>query len=267
MGFVLVTGATGTLGQQVVARLLASGRQVRALTHRSAVVLPDGVERMPGDLTSGEGLAAALAGVDTVVHAASNPADPWATDVEGTEKLLAAIAAQATPARILHVSIVGVDRSELSHYRAKYAAEQRVAASGTAWDILRATQFHTLAVTVLRSVTDANGVITVPADVFLQPVDVADVADRLVALLARPAKRRVMLFGGPEVLSVERLARDYVAAGGARSVQTGPVEHRLLTAWRSGHQLVPDHTDGSVTWRRYLDLRCPRGATGAQPLP
>jgi hypothetical protein len=61
------------------------------------------------------------------------------------------------------------------------------------------------------------------------------------------------VLGGPEVLTVERMAREYVAAGAAGRVRTGPVEHRLLTAWRSGAQLAPDHADGTVTWRQYLD--------------
>ena len=268
MAVVLVTGASGTLGRLVVARLLAAGQQVRALSHRPDAVVPAGAEVVGGDLASGEGLTTAVAGADVVVHAASSPADPWVTDVEGTGRLLAAIAAQPTPPRIIYVSIVGVDRSDLPYYRAKRAAEQQVEAFGGAWDILRATQFHTLGLTVLQAVTDAAGVITVPADASLQPIDAGDVADRLVAMAARAAERRIAVLGGPEVLTVECMAREYLATrGAAGSVHTGPVEHRLLDAWRSGGQLAPEHAEGTVTWRQYLDPRRPRGATEAQPSP
>jgi uncharacterized protein YbjT (DUF2867 family) len=153
---VLVTGASGTLGRLVVARLLAAGHRVRALSHRSDAGVPAGAEVVRGDLVSGESLTTAVAGADVVVHAASNPADPWVTDVDGTGRLRSAIAAQPTPPRIVYVSIVGVDRSDLPYYRAKRAAERRVESSGSAWDILRATQLHTLALTVLRAVTDAD---------------------------------------------------------------------------------------------------------------
>jgi uncharacterized protein YbjT (DUF2867 family) len=60
----LVTGATGTVGRQVVAELLRLGRPVRALTRDPAKAgFPDGVEVVRGDLTDPESLTAALDGV------------------------------------------------------------------------------------------------------------------------------------------------------------------------------------------------------------
>jgi uncharacterized protein YbjT (DUF2867 family) len=60
----LVTGATGTVGRQVVAELLRRGQSVRALTRDPAKAgLPDGVEVVRGDLTDAETLAPALEGV------------------------------------------------------------------------------------------------------------------------------------------------------------------------------------------------------------
>ncbi|XVQ85395.1 SDR family oxidoreductase [Microbispora siamensis] len=65
---VLVTGATGTVGRQVVRHLLDRGRKVRALTRDpDRAVLPYGVEVAAGDLTDAAGLEAAFDGV-TAVH-------------------------------------------------------------------------------------------------------------------------------------------------------------------------------------------------------
>jgi uncharacterized protein YbjT (DUF2867 family) len=65
---ILVTGATGTIGRQVVSHLTAAGHPVRALTRRpSAADLPTGVEVVGGDLTEPAGLAAALDGA-TALH-------------------------------------------------------------------------------------------------------------------------------------------------------------------------------------------------------
>ncbi|QOV40690.1 NAD(P)H-binding protein [Streptomyces ferrugineus] len=65
---ILVTGATGTVGRQVVAELLARGHAVRALTRDPAKAdFPPGVEVVRGDLTEPDSLVPALEGV-TGVH-------------------------------------------------------------------------------------------------------------------------------------------------------------------------------------------------------
>jgi uncharacterized protein YbjT (DUF2867 family) len=64
---VLVTGATGRIGREVVAELLAAGVPVRALTRRpEAAQLPSNVEVVSGDLTVPESLDPALHGVRSV---------------------------------------------------------------------------------------------------------------------------------------------------------------------------------------------------------
>src|SRR5690606_26013376 len=62
---ILVTGATGTVGRQVVSELLARGHAVRALTRDAARAggFPAGVEVVQGDLTEPESLTAALEGI------------------------------------------------------------------------------------------------------------------------------------------------------------------------------------------------------------
>ena len=65
---ILVTGGTGTLGQQVVQRLRQAGRDVRVLAQRTA----GGPLFLTGDLATGAGLSAAAHGVGTIVHCASS---------------------------------------------------------------------------------------------------------------------------------------------------------------------------------------------------
>ena len=66
---VLVTGGTGTLGGHVVPRLRDAGCDVRVLSRHSRAS-GDGVEFVSGDLATGDGIEAAVAGVSTVVHCA-----------------------------------------------------------------------------------------------------------------------------------------------------------------------------------------------------
>lgn len=64
---VLVTGATGTVGRQVVAGLLERGERVRALTREPGRAgLPGEVEVVGGDLTEPEGLEGVFDGVSGV---------------------------------------------------------------------------------------------------------------------------------------------------------------------------------------------------------
>src|ERR1700729_1062574 len=79
---VAVVGGTGTVGAPVAAALLARGAAVRVLT-RNATNVPAGAEHRRVDLTSGEGLAEALAGADTVVDAVNSNRRPKKTLVEG----------------------------------------------------------------------------------------------------------------------------------------------------------------------------------------
>ena len=87
MSSVLVTGGTGRLGRAVVDRLLTGGAAVRVLTHRRA---PEGSSRVDwasGDLVTGAGIDAAVAGVDAIVHCATTNGRK---DVPAGEQLIAA---------------------------------------------------------------------------------------------------------------------------------------------------------------------------------
>src|SRR4051812_6521161 len=71
---ILLTGGTGTLGRLVAPLLLAAGADVRVLSRaaRTPDGADDGTTRFRGDLSTGEGVEAAVAGVDTIVHCAGN---------------------------------------------------------------------------------------------------------------------------------------------------------------------------------------------------
>lgn len=249
MTTVLVTGGTGTLGRRVVARL--AGHDVRVLTRSGEPVA--GARPVLGDLTTGAGLAEAVAGVGVVVHAASDPADASRTDVQGTARLLTALADHSPGARLVDVSIVGVEQSDLPYYRAKRAVEQQVADSDLGWDVLRATQFHGFALELLESLTGDDGVVTVPPDIRLQPVAVDEVAEQVVRLALRRPTREIILFGGPQVLGLEEMALAYQRARHVDAgVRLGPADRPPLSAWRSGAQLTPEHAGGRITWQRFL---------------
>jgi dihydroflavonol-4-reductase len=86
---VLVTGATGQVGNAIARRLTADGIAVRALVRspeRAAPTLPDGVQAVKGDVTDSASLRAALDGCATVYHAAGIP-EQWRKDTGEFERV------------------------------------------------------------------------------------------------------------------------------------------------------------------------------------
>jgi uncharacterized protein YbjT (DUF2867 family) len=207
---VAVVGGTGTLGAPVVRELLARGATVRVLS-RNATNVPPGAEHRRVDLTSGQGLDAALAGADTVVDASNSTKAAADVLVAGTGRLLEAGAA-AGVAHHLAISIVGVDQVPIKYYRAKLAQEQAIEAGALPFTILRATQFHQLLDGAFSAAARFGVRPTGAAKV--QPIDPRAVAARLAeAALADPAGRLPDI-AGPKVQTLSELSRAWAAARG-----------------------------------------------------
>ena len=255
---VLVTGGTGSLGRRVVDRLRGPGYEVRTLS-RSA----RGAGVVRGDLLTGQGLARALKGVDVLIHCASSPRKSRQTDVEGTGRLPEA-ASRAGVSHVVFVSIVGVDRNpHLPYYRAKLEAERIVERSSVPWTIFRATQFHEFVLKQIR-LLERLPVMMAPRGFLLQPMDVGEVADRMVELALSEPAGRVPDIGGPEVKTLPDLARYYLkATGRRRRVVEVPVPGKAARALRGGALLAPDQTYGEIRWEEFLDGTLRYGFHGA----
>jgi len=255
---VLVTGGTGTLGRTVVRTLLDRGTPVRVLSRGGRSPLaPDAAEWAVGDLVTGEGLAEALAGVGTVVHAATNAARP-SRDLDAAANLLLGSRLAGTE-HLLDVSIVGIDTVPLGYYRVKRHVEDLVDAGGVPWTILRSTQFHQLVASLLRVLT-APPVAVVPEGVRVQPVDVRDVAARIAELVTAGPSGRADEIGGPEVLDLADAARVYLTATGRRRrLWVAPFPGGTMAGLRAGGNLTPAHAvAGGRTFARHVAVAAGR---------
>ncbi|KPV48863.1 NmrA family transcriptional regulator, partial [Kouleothrix aurantiaca] len=155
MQHVLVTGGTGTLGRLLVPHLREAGRAVRVLS-RQQHAPSEGMDFAQGDLSTGAGVEAALAGTEVLVHCAGSAAGD---DVKARNLVQAAV--QARVKHLLYISVVGaeripvvsgIDRAMFSYFASKFAAERIVADSGLPWTTLRATQFYDLILLVAQQI-------------------------------------------------------------------------------------------------------------------
>lgn len=133
-GKIAVAGATGRVGRHVVDVLEEKGLDVVPISRSLGV-----------DVVTGEGLAEALAEVETVIDAATgaSPEQGPATEFfTASTRNLQQLGEQAGVQRIVVVSIIGVDRFTAGFLAAKLAHEKAMLAGPIPTRILRAAQFH-----------------------------------------------------------------------------------------------------------------------------
>jgi uncharacterized protein YbjT (DUF2867 family) len=255
---ILVTGGTGTLGRLVVSRLRDAGATVRVLSRRTQEAEP-GIEHVTGDLATGEGIDAAVAGAATIVHCAGSTKG----DGEKASTLVRAASHAGAP-HLVHISVVGadrvpvvsgVDRTLFGYFESKLAAERAVAGSGLPWTTLRATQFHELLLTTARQMARLP-VIPAPSGFRVQPVDAGEVADRLVELALGSPAGLVPDIAGPRVYGMGEAIRGYLRARGKRRLLVPlPMPGQAARAFRDGANLAPDRAVGRRTWEDFLAER------------
>ena len=251
---VLVTGGTGRLGRLVVTELVTRGHSVRVLSRRAArdpVSRPD-VVTVPGDLVSGEGLAAAVEGVETVVDAVNAGRRAGEVMVGGTRRLVEA-AGRAGVGHVVGIGIVGAESIAplVPYYRVKVAQERVLADGPVPWSWLAATQFHDFIAQMVAAL--ARPPVLVAPAVRYQPVDRSEVAAALVdAAEAGPAGRLPDL-AGPRTAPLVELARGWLAAHHRdRRTVTVPIPGRVGRRLREGSLCNPDRAVGRSTFEEWV---------------
>jgi uncharacterized protein YbjT (DUF2867 family) len=265
---ILLTGGTGTLGSLITPLLREAGHPVRVLTrHTTAPGEPD--QTVTGDLVTGDGVEAAVQGVDTVVHCAGTAKGD---DVKARHLVRAASAAGVR--HLVFISVVGsdrvpvvsgVDRAMFGYFASKLAAERVVAESGIPWTTLRATQFHELTLATVRQMARMP-VIPVPRGFRFQPVAAAEVAARLAELALGSPAGLVPDLAGPRAYLLGDLVRSYLTATHRRrlTVPVG-VPGQAARAIRAGANLPMGGSTGHRTWEEFLAERATPPQTSAGP--
>ena len=225
---ILVTGATGTVGQALVPRLLERGDEVRVLVRdpRKLGRLRVEVRIALGDLIElGDPrvLRQALRGIDTVIHLAAAIRDQPAAKVEelnglATARLLRA-AERSGVRRFVFFSAIGATEFQRTRYfRAKALAERAVLDAE-----LDATVFAPSIVydredpwtTTMRRLALLPVVpISGEGESLYEPIWAEDVARCVIADLGADGDTRRLELAGPQALTYDEIARLIARASG-----------------------------------------------------
>jgi (4-alkanoyl-5-oxo-2,5-dihydrofuran-3-yl)methyl phosphate reductase len=197
---ILVTGATGTVGREVIRLLHMSGSKVRALSRNPEKGnFPAGVEAVAGDSTKPETLSAALDGVEKVFWVL-----PLVEDFSFPQ-----IARQHGVRHIVLLSALAVDygpENAIAQHHMK--AEQAVRESGTDWTFLRPGAFMSNALQWAESIR-TQGIARVPfGDIGLPSVDSRDIAAVAAqALISNWHAGKIYSLTGPESMTPRQQVR------------------------------------------------------------
>ncbi|MFG3495760.1 NAD(P)H-binding protein [Streptomyces sp. NPDC047928] len=220
----LVTGATGTVGRQVVAALLRRGEPVRALTRDpSTARLPAGVDVVRGDLTDPETLTGALDGV-TGLHLITFGG--------------AYFAPLETGPRIMDMARdAGVRRVTVLHGGGPSLLEDAVRASDLPWTVLMPVEFMANALEwadLVRTADEVREPFAGRLSAMVHEADIGDVA--AVALTEEGHGGQEYVITGPEVLTLHDKVGALAAARGRAIRLVELTEAEAVEGWRAAGQ-------------------------------
>jgi uncharacterized protein YbjT (DUF2867 family) len=208
---IAVAGGTGVAGRWTVEALRAGGHEVIVIARSAGT-----------DLVTGDGLDAALAGVDAVIDAtnvASSGKRASSEFFEATARTLMRTAAVAGVRHIVVLSIIGIDRVPYGYYQGKLRQEKVLEESPVPVSILRAAQFHEFPGQYLATLP---GPVVIVPRWRAQPVAAREVGAALVRIAV----------GDPVATSELAGPREEIMADMIRQVVRGRGDRRLVVSVR-----------------------------------
>jgi len=221
---ILVVGATGTVGSEVVRQLRTVGQDVRALVRtaeKASAAEADGATAVLGDVAQPDSLGPALEGIDHVFLVL-----PGAEDQVRLESNVIDAVKAAGDIHLVKLSVIGADPDAPVRFGANHGKiEQALAASGVPHTLLRPNDFMQNSFGWAAMIQDDGRVYAPNADAQISSVDVRDIAAVAVAALTQEGHEgKTYELTGPEGLTRrEQVAK--VAAATGRDIELVPVSN------------------------------------------
>lgn len=240
MPLILITGATGYVGGELLKALLAAGHRVRCMARRPEALRDVArAEIVRGDVLDASSVRAALSGVDTayyLVHS-MGAAGSFEEKDRAAASIFGDAAREAGVRRIVYLGGLGSNGQHLSaHLRSRHEVGEILRASGVPVVEFRASIVigpGSLSFEMIRALVERLPVMIAPrwVSVPAQPIAIGDLLEYLVSALDLPLEAsRVFEIGGCEQVSYGGLMREYARQRGLkRLILSVPV----LTPWLS----------------------------------
>ncbi|MBE2319140.1 NAD(P)H-binding protein [Solirubrobacter sp. CPCC 204708] len=234
---ILVTGATGYVGSQLVDELLQRGEQVRTLSRRGA----GKGDARKGDVLSGQGLPEALEGVDVayyLVHSMGGKGGNFAAKDREAAVNFAEAAASAGVERVIYLGGLGSENSE--HLRSRHEVAKLLRARlGHKVVYVRAAMIigpGSASYDILEHLVKRLPVMIVPKwlDTKTQPVALQDVISALADLAHTEDPPEEVQLGGADVLTYREMMRRAAPLMGRRPplvIRVPVLTPRLSSYW------------------------------------
>lgn len=233
----LIIGGTGTVGSQVVSRLIQRNENVSVLTSDSSKIdlLPQGAVGVVGNLEDKASIANALKGVERVFFVT-----PFSTEETRLGLNVVSVAKEAGVKKIVYMSVHRLeDIPDAPHFTSKIPVENAIKESGIAYTILRPNNFYQNDLWFKQPIMD-YGIYPQPIGMKgLHRVDVRDIADAAVnALLSSTFDGKTMNIVGPDLLMANSTAALFskylgkeVVYGGDDLVKWAEQAKQMLPEW------------------------------------
>ncbi|MEU6832902.1 NAD(P)H-binding protein [Nocardia beijingensis] len=246
---IVITGATGTIGSEIIRQLSSRGAAIRAVTRDpDRADVPAGVEVARGDYTDVASMAKAMAGAEAAfVVGVLGP------EYAELDRALIATARDAGVGRIVKLSAIGTGDPGLGRVGTWHMpGEQAARESGVDWTILRPSSFasNTLSwAAVIRAGQPVPNMTGDAAQGVVDPRDVAGVA--VEALVSAGHAGRIYTLTGPELLTTHDLAATLATVTG-HPVDVTDIPETEARAHMLASGMSVEFADGALAGQEYV---------------
>jgi len=242
---ILITGATGYVGGELLTGLMAAGQRVRCLARRPEVLRArgfSGLEAVAGDVLDAASVRAAMEGVHTayyLVHSMGS-SESFEEQDRAAAQNFADAAKDAGVRRIIYLGGLGHSGEELSaHLRSRHEVGEVLKSAGVPVIEFRASVVigsGSLSFEMIRALVERLPVMIAPrwVSVAAQPIAIADLLAYLLAALDLPLDgHKTFEIGGSDRVSYGGLMKEYASQRGLKRlvISVPLLTPRLSSLW------------------------------------